>query len=203
MLVNAREVLVKQIEKLTQSLTDIAHRYADLPMLARTHGQPASPTTIGKEVANFVARIRRAHRRDWSQRRDSRQVERRGRQLQRASSSAASDTRLAGDQSRLRRIAGPRAQPVHDADRAARLDRRVLRCCRRDRHGAHRPVPRLLGLHLARFLPAAAECERSRLVDDAAQGESDRLRECRRQSRRRQRAAPALRGQAAHLALAA
>ena len=59
MLLKARDVLVKQVEKLTQSLTDIAHKYADLPMLARTHGQPASPTTIGKEVANFVARIRR------------------------------------------------------------------------------------------------------------------------------------------------
>src|SRR5262249_40250167 len=32
----------------------------DVPMVARTHGQPASPTTVGKEVANFVARIRRA-----------------------------------------------------------------------------------------------------------------------------------------------
>ena len=71
------------------------------------------------------------------------------------------------------------------------------------RHGAHRPVPRLLGLHLARLFPPAAGRRRSRLLDDAAQGESHRFRECRRQSRRRERAAASLRGQAADLALAA
>lgn len=60
MLANAREVLTSKLENVTQSLAALAHKYADLPMLARTHGQPASPTTLGKEVANFVARIRRA-----------------------------------------------------------------------------------------------------------------------------------------------
>jgi adenylosuccinate lyase len=60
MLANAREVLTSKVENLTQSLATLAHKYAELPMLARTHGQPASPTTLGKEVANFVARIRRA-----------------------------------------------------------------------------------------------------------------------------------------------
>jgi len=59
MLANAREVLTSKLENVTQSLAALAHKYADLPMLARTHGQPASPTTLGKEVANFVARIRR------------------------------------------------------------------------------------------------------------------------------------------------
>jgi adenylosuccinate lyase len=42
-----------------QALTALAHRYADVAMLARTHGQPASPTTLGKEMANVVARVRR------------------------------------------------------------------------------------------------------------------------------------------------
>jgi adenylosuccinate lyase len=59
MLANAREVLTSKLENVTQSLAALAHKYAELPMLARTHGQPASPTTLGKEVANFVARIRR------------------------------------------------------------------------------------------------------------------------------------------------
>jgi adenylosuccinate lyase len=40
-------------------LTDLAHELADLPMLSRTHGQPASPTTVGKELANVVYRLRR------------------------------------------------------------------------------------------------------------------------------------------------
>ena len=65
MLGSAREVLTTNVEKLVQSLTALAHKYADAAMLARTHGQPATPTTLGKEVANFVARIRRAQTR-WT-----------------------------------------------------------------------------------------------------------------------------------------
>ena len=53
------EVLLPVIDSLTTSLRTLAHRYADAPMLARTHGQPASPTTMGKELANVVARIDR------------------------------------------------------------------------------------------------------------------------------------------------
>jgi adenylosuccinate lyase len=41
------------------ALRELAHRYADQAMLSRTHGQPASPTTLGKEMANFVHRLRR------------------------------------------------------------------------------------------------------------------------------------------------
>jgi adenylosuccinate lyase len=44
-------------------LTELAHTNADLPMLSRTHGQPASPTTLGKEIANVVARLKRAEQR--------------------------------------------------------------------------------------------------------------------------------------------
>lgn len=65
MLADARDVLMGNAEKLIGSLTALAHKYADHAMLARTHGQPASPTTLGKEVANFVARIRRAQKR-WA-----------------------------------------------------------------------------------------------------------------------------------------
>ena len=56
---------------------------------------------------------------------------------------------------------------------------------------ADRSRSRPVGLHLARLLPAEAERRRGRLVDDAAQGQSDRLRELRGQSRPRQRAAAA------------
>ncbi len=41
----------------------MAHQLADLPMLSRTHGQPATPTTFGKELANFAARLRRQRNR--------------------------------------------------------------------------------------------------------------------------------------------
>jgi len=61
MLKEARdEVLLPTIESLVAAMTDIAHAHADQPMLARTHGQPASPTTMGKEWANVVHRMRRA-----------------------------------------------------------------------------------------------------------------------------------------------
>ena len=53
------EVLLPAVDSLTASLRTLAHRYADAPMLARTHGQPASPTTMGKEIANVVARLDR------------------------------------------------------------------------------------------------------------------------------------------------
>ena len=44
-------------------LRELAHQLADLPMLARTHGQPATPTTLGKEMANISARLIRARQR--------------------------------------------------------------------------------------------------------------------------------------------
>jgi adenylosuccinate lyase len=54
------QVMVPTLQKLISKLTEIAHDNAALPMLSRTHGQPASPTTLGKEIANVVARLQRA-----------------------------------------------------------------------------------------------------------------------------------------------
>jgi adenylosuccinate lyase len=55
-----RAVLVPQIEELSSNLRVLARAHADVPMLSRTHGQPATPTTLGKEIANVVARLERA-----------------------------------------------------------------------------------------------------------------------------------------------
>jgi adenylosuccinate lyase len=61
MLKTARdEVLIPALSKLIDRLTELAHQHATVPMMSRTHGQPASPTTMGKEIANVVARLRRA-----------------------------------------------------------------------------------------------------------------------------------------------
>ncbi len=61
MLTEAREkVLLPRLDALALTLRDMAHRHARQPMLSRTHGQPASPTTLGKELANVVHRLRRA-----------------------------------------------------------------------------------------------------------------------------------------------
>jgi len=61
MLQSAREqVLLPAIDRITQRLTAMAHEFADVAMLSRTHGQSASPTTLGKEIANVAARLQRA-----------------------------------------------------------------------------------------------------------------------------------------------
>ncbi len=51
------EVYVPLLFKLKDSLETLATQWADIPMLARTHGQPASPTRLGKEIAVFVVRL--------------------------------------------------------------------------------------------------------------------------------------------------
>ncbi|MEK0427688.1 MAG: adenylosuccinate lyase [Pseudomonadota bacterium] len=64
MLKAARDtVLLPAIDNVIARLVEIAHANADVPMMSRTHGQPASPTTLGKEVANVVARLRHARQR--------------------------------------------------------------------------------------------------------------------------------------------
>jgi adenylosuccinate lyase len=63
LLVATREVLLTTLDARIATLTDCATRYADFAMLSRTHGQPASPTTLGKEFANFAARLTRGRAR--------------------------------------------------------------------------------------------------------------------------------------------
>ncbi|MCU4925376.1 adenylosuccinate lyase [Halobacteria archaeon AArc-dxtr1] len=54
------EVLLPQLYDVQDALARMAREYRDLPMLARTHGQPATPTTFGKEMAVYAARLGRA-----------------------------------------------------------------------------------------------------------------------------------------------
>ncbi|MGB8337468.1 MAG: adenylosuccinate lyase [Burkholderiales bacterium] len=61
MLKQARQsVLLPALDKLVAKLTDLAHAHADVAMLSHTHGQPASPTTMGKEMANVAYRLQLA-----------------------------------------------------------------------------------------------------------------------------------------------
>jgi adenylosuccinate lyase len=53
------QVLLPQMDDLVKAIAGLAHRHADVPMLSRTHGQPASPTTLGKEMANVAYRLKR------------------------------------------------------------------------------------------------------------------------------------------------
>ncbi len=60
MLQEAREtVLLPKLAEITAKLTEMAHNLAAVPMMSRTHGQPATPTTLGKETANVVYRLHR------------------------------------------------------------------------------------------------------------------------------------------------
>jgi len=52
------EVVLPGLDGVIDRLRQMAHRYAEVPMLSRTHGQTASPTTVGKEIANVVVRLR-------------------------------------------------------------------------------------------------------------------------------------------------
>ncbi len=52
-----RRILIPAMKSLISELRNTAHRFADVAMLSRTHGQPATPTTLGKELANFVHRL--------------------------------------------------------------------------------------------------------------------------------------------------
>ncbi len=56
---DGRQLLLAEMDKIIELLRDLAHRYAETPMLSRTHGQSATPTTLGKELANVVFRLRR------------------------------------------------------------------------------------------------------------------------------------------------
>ncbi|MDX5364561.1 MAG: adenylosuccinate lyase, partial [Pseudazoarcus pumilus] len=56
------DVLLPALDRLIEALRAHAHALADVPLLSRTHGQPASPSTMGKELANIVARLQRARR---------------------------------------------------------------------------------------------------------------------------------------------
>ena len=61
MLAQARDrVLLPRLDRLVDALAALARKHAARPMLSRTHGQPASPTTLGKELANFAQRLKRA-----------------------------------------------------------------------------------------------------------------------------------------------
>ena len=64
MLKHARaDVVLPALDRIVDKLTKMAIQFADVPMLSRTHGQTASPTTVGKEIANVVARLHAARER--------------------------------------------------------------------------------------------------------------------------------------------
>jgi adenylosuccinate lyase len=57
------QTMLPALDRIVEKLAALAHELADFPMLSRTHGQSATPTTLGKEMANFAVRLRRARAR--------------------------------------------------------------------------------------------------------------------------------------------
>ena len=150
-------VLLPELRSADGALRALARAHAGLPMLARTHGQSASPTTFGKEMANVGARLARALQR----------LAGGGRSWPNGTARSATTTRTTSarpeiDWLELSRefivVAAAELESLQHPDRTARLDRRVLRCLRRRQRHPDRPVPRYLGLHLARLPAPAARC---------------------------------------------
>ena len=56
-----QQVILPELDKIIQAIRQLALDYASIPMLSRTHGQPASPTTLGKEMANVAYRLQRQY----------------------------------------------------------------------------------------------------------------------------------------------
>ena len=125
MLRDARDgVLLPALDKLIATLRQMAHALAAQPMLSRTHGQTASPTTLGKEIANVVARLQR-------QREQIAAVELSGKingavGNYNAHVVAYPEVDWPALSQTLRRSARPRLECLHDADRTARRHRRTV-----------------------------------------------------------------------------
>lgn len=56
------DTMLPTLDRIVDRLRELAHQFADLPMMSRTHGQPATPTTLGKEMANVVYRLMQARK---------------------------------------------------------------------------------------------------------------------------------------------
>ncbi len=59
MILEGRKVILNTLGEVHAKIRELAHRWADVPMLSRTHGQTATPTTVGKELANTAVRLAR------------------------------------------------------------------------------------------------------------------------------------------------
>ena len=177
------QVLLPQMDALIAAIRDLAHRYAELPMLSRTHGQPASPTTLGKEMANVAHRLR-------AQRERVAAVDLLGKINGAVGNYNAHlvaypevdwPAFARGFVESLGLTWNPYTTQIEPHDYMAEL----FDATARFNTIADRLLPRPLGLYLARLFQAADGGWRGRLLDHAAQGQSHRLRERRGQSRDR------------------
>ena len=196
-----QQVWLPAATALVDQVAALATELRDVPMLARTHGQPATPTTLGKELAVLAHRLRRQLRR----------VERaeylgkiNGATGTYGAHVAAVPAPTGSRSSRsVRRAPGPDVEPADHPDRVARLAGRALRRRRPVQPDPAQPLHGRLDLHLAGLLRAGARPGHRRLLDDAAQGQPDPVRERRGQPRDLARAARRAGADAGHQPAAA
>ncbi len=196
-----REVWLPAATSLTEQVATLARAYRSVPMLARTHGQPATPTTIGKELAVLAHRLRRQldriHRAEYLGK------------LNGATGTYAAHYAAAPDadwQAVSRDFVeglgltwNPLTTQIESHDWQAELyaDAQPVQ------PGAAQPLHRRVDVHLAGLLHPADVSRVDRLLDDAPQGQPHPLRERRGQPRALRRAAGGAAADAGHLAAAA
>ncbi len=172
-------VLLPLMRQIAEAIRELAVKFADVPMLSRTHGQPASPTTLGKELANVVYRLERQIKQVAG-------IELLGKIRHRAAGNynahlsaypevdweANARQFIEGD---LGLTFNPYTTQIEPHDYIAELFDAIARfntiLIDFDRDS--------LGLHLPRLFQAEDRGRRDRLLDHAAQGQPDRLRELR------------------------
>ncbi len=202
MLKRARDsVLAPMLSALGGRIDALALRHADAGMLARTHGQAATPTTVGKELANVAARLER-------QRNGIARLEILGKMngaVGNFNAHVAALPQVDWPEFSARFIRALGLEPNTHTTQIEPHDWIAEYC-----HALARANTVLIDfardmwtLYLARLLPAEAGGRGSRLLHHAAQGEPDRLRELRRQSRALECPAHALCRKAAGVSAAA
>jgi len=150
--------LIPGIEAAIAPIIKLAHRHKSLPMLARTHGQEASPTTVGKEMAIFATRL-------------TRQLAQLKRQefLGKLNGAVGNfNAHHFAHLAKFRAAARADLESSDHPDREPRLYRRAIRDHDADRHHPARILPRHVELHLDWLLRTASRGRRDRLVGDAA-----------------------------------
>ena len=165
------DVLLPAMNEISSALASLARGTAEAAMLSRTHGQTASPTTMGKEIANVVARLER-------QLKQMEQVQFLGKingavGNYNAHLSRLPRRRLAGERRSICDLPRPQLEPLHHPDRTARLHGRAVRRPRPLQYYPYRFQPRCLGLYIPGVFQAENNRRGSGFLHHAAQGKPD------------------------------
>src|SRR3989338_7095313 len=170
------QVILPGLDRIVLKLREMSHAFADVPMLSRTHGQTASPTTVGKEMANVVMRLQTACEKIAAVKIMGKMNGAVGNYNAHLSAWPEFDWEAFQKEGHLTPRAagpGPDLPAVLDPDRAARLHGRAVRCRGPRQHHPDRPLARHLGLREPGLLQAAPEGGRDWFQHHAAQGQPD------------------------------